>query len=224
MNLRLPFFGLLPQRSPLPGLLDHYEQIAQAMKPMEESMECYLSGGVCREFQELVTEVETLESKADKIKRHIRNHLPRGLFMAVDKTLFFNYTRRQDNILDAAQEAMHWLGMHTMQVPDRFQKDIVFLLAEASSSVDLLKPALEATVALVEGKSFERQATKDKYRAVRSQHEKVWKLKNQLTSDIYNSEMPFKDVFQIIKYIQAVTEMSHNAEGCADILRSMIAR
>ncbi len=66
------------------------KKIIEGVSIIREALECYISGsGVCREFKELTAEVDAIEEHADKIKRNIRNHLPRRLFMPVDKTLFF---------------------------------------------------------------------------------------------------------------------------------------
>jgi hypothetical protein len=37
-------------------------------------------------------------------------------------------------------------------------------------------------------------------------------------------ETDFKNIYQFVKFIEHVHEMSHNAEGAADVLRAMIAR
>lgn len=225
MTLKVPFMGLIAQRSPLEGLLDHYACITRGMELIDDSIECYLGGGgLCREFKDLSKEVNDLEEQADKIKRSIRNHLPRGLFMPVDKTVFLNYTRSQDDILDKGQEALDWLLMRPVNIPERFQKDLLLLLAGVTETVTLLKPALEATIALVHGKQLDRGKTKDTYRALRAQHKNVWHQRSALVSTVYNSTMDFKDIYQILHFAECLFEMSHRAEGCADLLRAMIAR
>lgn len=225
MSLRIPFFGLVSPRSPLKSLLEHYDKIAQGCDPIEESLVCYIAGGgVCREFKELSIEVDELEDKADKIKRSIRNHLPRGLFMPVDKTVFFNYTRMQDNILDDGQRAMNWLLMRRVMIPEQFQQGLLDLVSEAVQTVKLLRPALESTVGLIHGEHYDRDSTKDNIREVRSHHKKTGQAKNTIVIEIYNSDMEFKDIHQLIHFAEAMHSMSHNTEGSADLLRAMIAR
>lgn len=225
MSLRLPFFGLLSGRSPLRRLLEHYDKIAAGMELIEESLECYIGGGgMCREFEELGQEVNRLEEKADKIKRSIRNHLPRGLFMPVDKTVFFNYTRSQDNILDDGQDAMNWLLMRGMVIPEEFHHGLLNLVGGVTETVRLLRPALEATIELIHGDSHDRSLTKEKIRAVRKQHKKVRQVSDTTISAIYNSEMDFKDIHQLIHFAEDLFAMSHASETCADLLRAMMAR
>ncbi len=225
MRMRIPFFGLVAERSPMAGLLDHYGQIEAAMSLIQESLLCYIGGGrACKDFQSLKAEVDQLEEAADKIKRRIRNHLPRGLFMAVDKTLFLNYTRAQDNILDEAQDALDWLSMRTVSVPEEFRAQTLNLVDEAVKTVETLKPALESTVKLVHSDIYDRKATKETYQAVRDQHKKVRLAKAALSRAVYESDLEFKAIYQLLHFFDGMHSMSHNAENCADILRAMIAR
>lgn len=224
MNIRVPFFGLLAKRDPMDGLFEHYDKIAECISIIDDSLECYVSGGVCREFTELTKALDKIENHADKIKRSIRNHLPRGLFMAVDKQHFLNYTKFQDNILDSAQDALHWLAMRPVAIPSGFQKPIIELLDEVRSIAENLGPALTATIGLVHGDVIDRTTTKSHYRKVRKQREFVRKASYKLNKDIYNSDLDFKDIYQLIHFIDCLNDMAHSCENCVDTLRNMIAR
>ncbi|MFW5837737.1 MAG: DUF47 domain-containing protein, partial [Desulfovibrionaceae bacterium] len=219
MYLKLPFFGMLSKRSPMEGLVEHYDKIAECIAIIDESLQCYISGGACREFSELSKAIDQVEGHADKIKRNIRNHLPRGFFMAVDKHLFLSYTNSQDNILDEAQEALNWLGVMSVSIPSSLQKPFIDLLGEVRESADLLGPALRATIDLVNGKSLDREGAKNHYRAVRKQRAQAHKLKTGLVRDIFELDMDFKAIFLLMQFVERLDNMSHNCEKCADILR-----
>jgi predicted phosphate transport protein (TIGR00153 family) len=227
MAMRIPFFGLISLRSPLLGLLEHYEQIAIGMALIEESMECYISGGGhsgCKEFDDLQREVNAVEEKADVIKRYIRNHLPRGIFLPVDKHIFFSYTRQQDDILDAGQASLQWLAMRDVLVPEAFQRELIYFLDAVSTCVKMLKPAIEDTIACVNDEGVEREDVKQRYREVRAQHKKVTDMMHRLDAELYRSSMDFKDIYQLIHFVEKLHSMSHSAEGCADLLRVMLAK
>jgi uncharacterized protein len=207
------------------GLLEHYGQIEAAMSLIQESLLCYMEGGsTCKDFMTLKGELDNHEENADIIKRNIRNHLPHSLFMAVDKTLFINYTRAQDNILDAAQDALDWLNIHDVNLAELIGATGLALVEEATRTVELLKPALEDTIKLVHTDIMDRQLVKTKYRAVREQHKKVRRLKSLIFSELYKQDLDFKSIFQLLHFFDRMNEMSHNAENCVDMLRAMIAR
>lgn len=252
MMPRIPFFGMLSVRSPMLGLLDHYNRIATGMSLVEKAIRLYITGHLSdpiigfgdvkddapvdslqsktdnanstRDFMIFVEEVNKVEDDADQIKRNIRNHLPTGLFLAVDRTLFFTYTRQQDNILDCGQDSLHWLCIRHINIPREFQNGMLQYVDAVAKTVSLLKPALEAAVAFVNGDSDDREKTKDLCRDVRWQHGTVSKMKRGLDIEIYNARMEFKDINLLMLLIKDLHGMSHNAEGCADMLRAMIAR
>ncbi|NDV20416.1 DUF47 family protein [Pseudodesulfovibrio sp. JC047] len=224
MSLKIPFFGLLANRSPMDGLVEHYDKIAECVAAIDESLECYVSGGVCREFEELTRSVDEIENHADSIKRNIRNHLPKGLFMPVEKTLFLNYTKSQDNILDAAQDALYWLAMRKVIIPEDIQKDLIYLLDGIARCTVLLGPALKSTIALMHGESLDREGTKERFRQVRNERNNVRHMKNALYKKIYNKDVDFKDIYQLIHFVDCLDNMGHNTENCAELLRSMMAR
>lgn len=223
--IRLPFFGLISSQAPFEKLKEHYDLIAEGMKLIEDALECYIrQGGGCPGFMDITKQVNELENQADKVKRNIRNHLPRGLIIPVDNTVFFNYTRSQDNILDDGQDALNWLIMRPMPVPKELQPLLSDLVEQVHATVALLRPALDSTVALILGKQYDRKATKESIRAVRRQHHKVWRLQSEILSAIYNADLDFKDIFQLIRFVEKLNGMSHNTEACADLLRAMLAR
>lgn len=224
MALRMPFFGLLAKSTPMDGLVEHYDKIRECLKLINESLECYVTGGSCRELEELSIALDKVEAQADKIKRGIRNHLPRNVFMAVEKPLFFNYTSKQDNVLDSAQDALHWLAIRNLKVPEEFQKDLIYLMDGVSETATLLGPALKATIGLVRGTVYDREGVKRAQRQVRHQRDRVRKRTNDLTRRIFNSDLEFKDIYQLIHFVECLCDMSNNAASCSDILRAMIAR
>lgn len=224
MGPRLPFFGILSVNSPIEGLIEHYELIAKGTMILERALTCYLEEGPGLKFNELREEQAQAEEHADAIKRNMRNHLPRGLFMAVDKYLFLSYIGKQDNILDAGEESLNWLSMRPIDIPEKFRKDLVNLILEITKIVTLLDPALRNTVKLINGDEVDREHTKDIYRNVREQHRHISRRCHTLTAEIYNTDMNFKDIYQLIHFVEHLHDMSHNTEHCIDLLRAMIAK
>ena len=227
--LRVPFFGILTKRSPLSGLLEHYELIAKGMLLIERSMGCFIhqgggfSSSSC-ELIDLIEQVNAVEDHADKVKRNIRNHMPRGLFMPVDRVLFFTYTRQQDDILDAGQASLYWLSMRSLTIPEPFQRKLIEYIALVGKTITLLKPALEVTINLLSGEVMDREEIKNYYRSVRKNHKEVDMMQNELVPVIFNSSMDFKEIYQLTHFVEQLQRMSHSAEGCSDMLRAMIAK
>ncbi|MDR2076166.1 MAG: DUF47 family protein [Desulfovibrio sp.] len=226
MPIRLPFFGLISIRSPMNGLLEHYDQIAAGMSLIKKSMECFIAGEELqrKDFISLQEQLDAAEDLADSIKRKLRNHLPRGLYLPVEKHIFFLYTRAQDDILDYGQNSLQWLAMRDFLIPEEFQPDFLLFFNEVAKSVALLRPALEGTISWVNSESVTREEAKQHYQAVRRQHKAVSGMRQAIVHRIYCSDLGFKDIYQFLHVVDQLYNMSHSAEGCADLLRVMIAR
>ncbi len=223
MPFRIRFLDF-PTRAPLDGLLAHYEPIAKGLHVLEEALNGYLHAGPSRAFKVLLAEMDTLENEADKLKRKIRNHLPPALFTIVDKSLLLAATSRQDDIMDASHEALLWLAMRAVEIPESVRPGLRDVLAQAVGTVTLLKPALTAITRLVCGEPQDRREAKECIHAVREQHRTVARARFRLAQDIYALDADFRDVYQIMHFLDSLHDASHSAEACADFLRAMIAR
>ncbi|MFP4108994.1 MAG: DUF47 family protein [Desulfonatronovibrio sp.] len=135
-----------------------------------------------------------------------------------------NYTSAQDNILDSAQEALNWLSMKKITVPDQFQDDIINMVGEAADTIVLLGPALKETVSLVHLEKLDLESTKQRYREIRNKKAEIFRLKHELNARIYQSDMIFKDIYLLIQFNEKMFSMCHSVSKCVEILRTMITR
>lgn len=219
------FRRLAPRRRVyLAGLLDHYAPVAKSLNVLDEAFGRYRRKSADRGYQVLASQIDVLEGEADRIKRRVRNHLPPGALMVVDKTLFLTYTRHQDNILDAAQEALTWLGMGEPDLP----ADVVDLFEEyqarVKKTVRRLKPALAETVALLLDGGPDRGDVKRRFHEVRVRHQKSARVRRELLVALFALPADFRDIYRLLRYMECLEQMSHEAEACADTLRAMLAR
>ncbi len=224
MAFRLPLYGLISEASPMGMLMEHDELVHKAMPLAHQAVACYAAKGLCPEFQELVTEVEHLERQADKMKGHIRNHLPRGLFLAVETPLVLTYLVRQDDILNHVQDGLHWLGMHPVEIPEEIGRSLTSMSEDAAATVALLRPALEATLSLVTGKGVDAEAVKEKYQDIRVPYRRVRTLKLEILSALFNADMDFKAVYQLTHAVECLHALSHDTIAASNDLRAMIIR
>jgi predicted phosphate transport protein (TIGR00153 family) len=212
------------RRDYLPGLLDHYQPIARGMTLLYEALQRSIKLYQDRGFQVLAGEIDILEAEADKIKRRIRNHLPAAFLMVVDKTLFLDYTRRQDDILDNIQEAVTWLGLRDMKAPPHLAQAMTDCVGQSARTVDMLRPALAGAIDLMLGGRESRSEVKAQIHEIRLQHHKVVKAKRGLIAAAHASDLDFGHAYQVMRFVEYVYRASHSAERCADLLRAMMAR
>lgn len=217
-------FGLLIRKAPMEMLLEHNEVVQQSAGVMKKSLECYINGDNSLEFKSLRRRLNELETRADKIIRYIRNNLPRSIFMPVNKILLLNYTSAQDNILDSAQDSLNWLSLRRVAVPDEFRADLMKLLEEACGMIHLLDPALKKTVSLVHLEGLDWEGAREEYSRIRDKKNQAFKFKHELSMNIFNSDLDFKDTYLLIQFVEKIFAMCTSCGKCAEIMRSMITR
>ena len=166
---------------------EYLDRLRKEPELFKEAAAQHIAGNF-KKFEELTDQVARLESEADAIKRNIRNHLPRGILMPVDKFQLFDYLREQDKVLDDVEEALFWLSFRPRAIPDDVKEDFQHL-------VDSVIPAIEKMPALVSiATVFFRNRSEEERKKMKSliydirQHEKEADLfERELKRKIFKS-------------------------------------
>ena len=74
--------------------------------------------------EKLAAELSQLEHEADLTKNDIRNHLPKSLFLPIDRAHFLDILSIQDSIADEAEAIGILLTLHPLEQFDNFHQDI----------------------------------------------------------------------------------------------------
>jgi len=91
-------------RSPFVPLQMHMEKVVECVEQIPIIIEVYRQGD-CEKVESIAEKISKLEHKADLIKHDIRNSLPRGLFMPVDRSKLLKILSLQDGIANRAEDA-----------------------------------------------------------------------------------------------------------------------
>lgn len=83
-------------KSPFAPLQTHMSKVTSCMQKLTEI--------IASPSQKLVDELCKLEHEADITKNDIRNHLPKSIFMPIDRSRFLEILSLQDKIADQAEE------------------------------------------------------------------------------------------------------------------------
>jgi predicted phosphate transport protein (TIGR00153 family) len=211
-------------RSPFENLQRHADKIRACTQLFKEAAAQHIAGNF-KKFEELTDQVARLESEADAIKRNIRNHLPRGILMPVDKFQLFDYLREQDKVLDDVEEALFWLSFWPRAIPDDVKEDFQHL-------VDSVIPAIEKMPELVSiATVFFRNRSEEERKKMKSliydirQHEKEADLfERELKRKIFKSISDALVVFHMVRLVEIVGNIADHAQNASDRMRAMIAR
>jgi predicted phosphate transport protein (TIGR00153 family) len=222
--MRFGLFSLF-RESPFTKLVEHAEKVKAGGELFRKAIKCYLESE-CIEFEELHLKVTALESEADRIKQNIRAHLPKGVLLPVDKFQFLWYLREADRVMDAMQDALHWLSYRTTIVPEPLVDDLLLMVDRAVEVIDEFEPMVEGAVRYFRSFSRkERDNVKEVIRDLRRKEFESDQIERKLKSDVFTLTVSDPaTTFHLIRLIEYIGEISNHAENAGDMMRAMIAR
>ena len=104
--------------------------------------------------------INTLESEADDIKNELRAHLPKSLFLPVDRRDLLEILDLQDSIADTAQDIAGMMFVRHMTLPNEMREPLMELTTRCVDACNHLGKIMEEMDELV-GTGF-RGAEADK--------------------------------------------------------------
>ncbi len=228
-HYRAPIADTLRRKSPFDSLVDHAGKVRECLKVLSDGFEIYLEGDF-EGFHKVRDDVSRLEHEADRIKYNARSHLPRFLFMPVNRADFLSAISQQDKILDYAEALADLMDMRPTPVPPEVRplmldhkKKVVETLEHYELAVANLSDAV--------GSGFSRPV-RDRTKAVIKQvHQSEYEADqcgNVAKRKIYEleqkGELGAMDEYHILKIIDWVDEMADRAENASERIRIMVAR
>ena len=99
----MSIFENLFSRSPFAPLQTHMEKVAICVDKLKELFDAFFQQE-SETIGKLADEISDLEHSADLTKNDIKSNLPRGLFMAINKTDLLQILSLQDSIADTAED------------------------------------------------------------------------------------------------------------------------
>ncbi|TNE37258.1 MAG: TIGR00153 family protein [Alphaproteobacteria bacterium] len=114
-------------RSPIRPLQQHMAIVTEAAKQVVDLFEA-LCASQWKEADTIVDKISSLESEADEVKNELRAHLPKSLFMPMDRRDILEILDLQDNIADIAQSIGGITRERRMEVPPSLAKPLMTLI------------------------------------------------------------------------------------------------
>lgn len=169
-----------------------------------------------------------LEHEADRIKNHIRNHLPRSLLMPIDRRDLLDLLQAQDSIADTAQDVAGLLTLRRLEIPEAFRD---LLPAYAQRNLDAVRQCREVINLLDEllemgfrGRQVDE--VEDKVRKLSEIESETDDQENELTRLLYENEegMSAGTFFLWYELFRRLGDIADYAEDVGDRLRLLVAR
>jgi predicted phosphate transport protein (TIGR00153 family) len=109
-------------RSPFAPLESHMEKVASCVRLLPDLFDA-LKRNDRAKVEELAALISQREHEADLTKNDIRNHLPKNLFLAMDKSSLLEILALQDSIADKTEDIAVLLTLKRLPIIDEFWGD-----------------------------------------------------------------------------------------------------
>ena len=191
----------------------------------KRAVQCYVEQD-CEEFDQLTEDVAMFESQADALKRNLRNHLPRGIFMPMDKFIFLDCLREQDHVLDDVEEALYWLSFKPMAgIPEELVGDFLHLVDAVIPAIEKLPEMSEQAMAYFKNSTEEnRNKLKSIIRDVYQAEKEADHLEHELKKNAFTLLEDPVEIYHVVRLVEIVGDICDHAQNVSDRMRTMIAR
>ncbi len=145
MSLIANLFGQSPIR-PMQQHMRAAVECARQILPLFEEMVAGDKAAIAARHQE----IDRLEHEADRIKNEIRSHLPKRMFLAVERRDMLEILDYQDSIADVAQDIAELADMRGMVVPEPLAAAFLELVRRVVSACEQAERVINELDELVE--------------------------------------------------------------------------
>jgi uncharacterized protein len=136
-------------KSPFAPLQTHMKRVANCMEKLK-SIFNLLPDGELEKIERLAKDLSELEHEADLTKNDIRNHLPKSLFLPIDRAHFLEILAIQDSIADKSEEIAILLTFKKLDKQEELQNGIKELCKKSLEVFLLAKKIIEELDELLE--------------------------------------------------------------------------
>ena len=221
-----PLAALL-RHSPFKPMQQHMRAVKQCVDEVPGLFDALIAGDA-----DGVTKSKDLifgyEQNADDIKNELRSHLPKSLFMPVDRRDLLELLDMQDTIADTAQDIAGLLVERDMEVPAAMKEPLVELVARCVETVAQAALIIEELDELVEMGFGGREAARveEMVAELNRLEDHTDELGMSLSRVLFEHEDEMKPVSVMFWYqlVQWIGDLADYAEKTGDRLRLLIAR
>lgn len=212
-------------KSPFVPLKSHMDLVKECVDKVPLLFEALEN----RDYQKLETtaqEISSFEHKADLMKNDLRNHLPRSIYLPVDRGCLLEILSIQDGLADKAEDVAVLINLKPITLLPSFKEDFFLFLAKnleafygAKAIIDELHELIESSFGGNEAEKVEAMVADIAFK----EHEADL-IQRRLLKAIYQAEneMPYTTFFLWQKIFTSIAALSNLSEKLGNRIRMML--
>jgi len=209
-------------QSPIVPLQAHMEKVTQCVEKVKKMFEALRKGDQAA-IEKLAEETSALEFEADQIKHDIQTHLPKRMFMAIDRSRILDILAVQDNLADKAENIGVLLTLKAMTLPDWLADDFNAFLNKNIEAFEGARAIINQLDELMEtgfGGDEAERVLRMVEQVAHMEHE-VDVIQRQMLKSLFANEegLTTGDFFLWTKLFKQVGDLSNLSERLANRVR-----
>lgn len=219
--------GNLFGRSPIGPIQEHMQIATEAAEHLPELIQAAADNDWDRARQ-IHKAINAAEKEADKLKRSVRRHLPKSLFLPVPRSDLLALVAIQDQVANTAKDFASILMGRDMRFPDKLFPAVLDLTAtcvaccqQALSAIQELDELLEVGFTGREVKRVESML-KELDKLERSTDKQQFALRRKLFR--LEADLPPVDVMFYYRAMALLGTLADSAESVGDRLQILLAK
>lgn len=212
-------------KSPFAPLQNHMQKVSLCMKKLSSLFDS-LHKIDADKIEKCVNELSELEHEADLTKNDIRNHLPKSLFLPIDRAHFLEILSIQDSIADEAEAIGILLTLRPLEAFDSFHADILSLYKKSEESFLSAKRIIEEIDELLESSfgGIEAEKVKDMVEQTAYLEHEAEKMRRRFMKKLFTTgESLSAPAFYLwARLAEDIGSLSHISERLANRIRMIL--
>lgn len=208
----LSLFG----RSPFAPLQSHVDSVAHCVHRLLDLFDAVEKKDYAT-VEKIAEEISRLEHDADLIKNDIRNHLPKSLFLPIDRSNLLEILSIQDSIADKAEDVAVLLTLKPLELLPIFKDVFKLFLQKNIETFDEAKLIIKELHELVESSfgGIEAEKVRAMVDEVSYREHEVDLVQRQLLKSLFQAEdqltyVTFHQWQRIFESIASISNLSEN--------------
>ena len=221
MNIISRLFG----KSPFEPLYQHMLKVKECVDLVGPLIDALIAGDR-KKLEEIAEKIFKAEHDSDLVKKEIRNNLPRGIFLPVDRGDILSFLKEQDKIADSAEDLAVLVTLREMKVPEELKDELKDLVDKALLTGETAMKVSSEIKILAETSFGGSEAKKvmDIIEQLKKEEHETDMAQMRLAKKLFSIEKKL-DPISVMMWLQIFRELgtlANHAENVGDRLRVML--
>lgn len=212
-------------RSPFAPLQSHMEKVGACVHLLKDLVKAIEAKNESQ-VETIAARIAELEQEADLTKNDIRNHLPKSIFLPIDRGSLLEILSIQDDIADSAEDVAVLATLKSIELTDTFRDDFLEFLNKNVEAFEGARRIIKELHELLESSfgGIEAEKVRNMVDQVAFKEHEADIIQRKLLKSLFRAEdeMSYSTFHLWQKIFEAIGAISNLSEKLANRIRTML--